>query len=265
MTVTTETTVARRLDFAGLLRSEVIKARGLRSIQWLLALIVALPIVIAVLSALTTDVTGATHDELVAQALSAGTGTNWVPLLLVLLLGTIVATAEYERGAVQMTFTVAPRRSSVVFAKATLVATTVLVMTLVSFVIAYLAAAALLGGDEPASLGDPDVLRVIVGIALYAAAVGVIAMCLGFLTRSSIGGVAATIGFLYVLPALLEAIPIEAVGWFARTIPGAAATPLELPGHPTGDLTFTTALVAVVLWTAATLLVTCAVVRRRDV
>ena len=73
------------------------------------------------------------------------------------------------------------------------------------------------------------------------------------------------LGFLYVLPALLQAIPIEAVGWFARTIPGPASTALDLPGHPDGDLTFTTALIAVVVWTAAALLLTCTVVRRRDV
>ena len=262
---TTDTTAAGRLDFAGLLRSEAIKARGLRSLTWLLVLVVGLPVVIAVLSALTADVTGATHEELTAEALSAVTGTNWVPLLLVLLLGTIVATAEYERGAVQMTFTVAPRRASVVLAKATLVAVVVLVATLVSSTLSYVAAAVLLGGDQPAGLGDPDVVRVIIGTALYAAAAGVIAMCFGFLTRSSIGAVTATIGFLYAVPALLQAIPIEAVGWFARTIPGPASTPLELPGHPDGDLTFGTAVVAVVVWTAATLLLTCAVVRRRDV
>ena len=216
------------------------------------------PIAIAVVTALTADVAGATHDELADEALGTVTGMSWIPLLLVLLLGTIVATAEYERGAVQTTFAVAPRRASVVLTKATLVAVTVLVATLVSAVVSYLAAAALLGGDEPATLADPGVVRVIVGTALYAASAGVIAMCFGFLTRSSIGAVAATLGFLYVVPAVLQAIPVEAVGWFARTIPGPASTPLELPGHPEGDLTFTTALIAVVLWTAAALLVTCA-------
>ncbi len=264
MTTTTTTTTAR-LDFSGLLRSEVIKARGLRSIQWLLALVLALPVATAVLDALTADTAGGTHDEVAEEALSAVTGMSWIPLLLVVLLGTIVATSEFERGAVQTTFTVAPRRASVVLTKATLVAVTVFVATLLTSVVSYLVAAALLGGDQPASLGDPDVPRVIVGTALYAASAGVIAMCFGFLTRSSIGGVTATLGFLYVLPALLQAIPIEAVGWFARTIPGPASTALDLPGHPDGDLTFTTALIAVVVWTAAALLLTCTVVRRRDV
>jgi ABC-2 type transport system permease protein len=264
MTTTAETPTAR-LDFGGLLRSEVIKARGLRSTRWLLLLVVALPILIAVASALSKDMAGASHEELTAEALSEVTGLSWIPLLLVLLFGTIVATAEYERGAVQMTFTVAPRRVSVVLAKAALVAVAVFVATLVSSLVSYLVAAALLGGDEPASLGDPGIVRVIVGTALYAAAAAVIAMCFGFLTRSSIGAVAATLGFLYAVPALLQAIPVEAVGWFARTIPGPASTPLELPGHPEGDLSFTGAVVAVLLWTAAFLLLACSVVRRRDV
>ncbi|WP_217617128.1 ABC transporter permease [Cellulomonas sp. GbtcB1] len=256
---------AVRLDFSGLLRSEVIKARGLRSTRWLLVFATVLPVVIAVLTALTADITGATHDDLTAEALTAVTATNWVPLLLVLMLGTIVATAEYERGAVQTTFAVAPRRASVVLAKAALVAGVVLASALVSSVLSYQAAALLLGGDEPATLGDPDVLRVLLGTALYMAAAGTIATCVGFLVRSSIGAVATTLGFLYVVPALLQAVPIETVDWFARTIPGPASGPLELPGHPDGDLTFTEALLAVVAWTGATLTLTCAVVRRRDV
>ena len=60
---TTTTTSTARLDFSGLLRSEVIKARGLRSIQWLLALVLAVPVATAVLDALTADTAGATHDE----------------------------------------------------------------------------------------------------------------------------------------------------------------------------------------------------------
>ena len=41
---TTTTTPTARLDFGGLLRSEIIKARGLRSIQWLVGLVlVVLP------------------------------------------------------------------------------------------------------------------------------------------------------------------------------------------------------------------------------
>ena len=108
MTTTTTTTTTARLDFSGLLRSEVIKARGLRSVQWLLALVLALPVATAVLSVLTADTAGGTHEQVAEEALSAVTGMSWIPLMLVLLLGTIVATSEFERGAVQTTFTVAP-------------------------------------------------------------------------------------------------------------------------------------------------------------
>ncbi|WP_454049876.1 hypothetical protein [Cellulomonas sp. Marseille-Q8402] len=263
MTTTTESRV--RLDFGGLLRAEVIKARGLRSTRWLLALVVLLPVVIAAIVAASTDTAGAAHADLTAAALSGVTSISWVPLLLTLQLGTVIGTAEYERGAVQTTFAAVPRRTPVVLAKAVLVAAALLVAVLVTDVISYLVGAALLGGQEPAGLGDPGVVRVLAGTALYAAAAGTIAMCLGMVVRSSIGAFAATLGFLYVLPALLQAVPVEVVGWFARTIPGPASTPLELPGHPDGQLTFGAALVAVVLWTAAWIVLTCVVVRRRDV
>ena len=176
----------------------------------------------------------ATHEELTAQALSEVTGTDWIPLLLVLLFGTIVATAEYERGAVQMTFTVAPRRASVVLAKATLVAAWSSSRRSCPRWRRTSSPPRCSAGTNPRPSVTPASLRVIVGVALYAAAAGVIAMCFGFLTRSSIGAVAATLGFLYAVPALLQAVPVEAVGWFARTIPGPASTPLELPGPPRG-------------------------------
>lgn len=266
MTATTGTTESRaRLDFSGLLHAEAIKARGLRSTRWLLALVVVLPVVIAAIVAATTDTSGAAHADLTAAALSGVTSISWVPLLLTLQLGTVIGTAEYERGAVQTTFAAVPRRTPVVLAKAVLVAATLLVVVLVVNLISYLVGALMLGGQQPASLGDPGVVRVLVGTALYAAAAGTIAMCLGMVVRSSIGAFAATLGFLYVLPALLQAIPVEAVQWFARTIPGPASTPLELPGHPDGQLAFGVAAIAVVLWTAAWLVLTCSVVRRRDV
>ncbi|MBD5785859.1 ABC transporter permease [Cellulosimicrobium terreum] len=261
-TAATQDRAATRVSFRGLLASESLKARGLRSSWWLLSVAVLLPIVIALATALTDADTG---DGATSSALAAVTGTNYLPHLLLVLLGTLVATTEYERGAVEVTFAVVPRRVPVVLAKVVLVAVVALVASLVSSVLGYLTAAAVLGGDSLSGLGDPGVLRVIVGTAYFQAASAVIAVAVGLMIRSSIGAVAATLGFLYAVPALLQAIPVAAVTEFARTFPGPESSILELPGTSGDGSDLAWSVVWVLAWTVVVVVLGCVVVRRRDV
>jgi ABC-2 type transport system permease protein len=263
MTATTHDDV--RLDLGGQVRGEILKAQGLRSVRWLVVAALVLPVACAALTALTTDTAGASHDDLVAVALSSVTDLSWIPVLVVIMLGTVVATSEYENGAMLTTFAASPRRSRVVVAKVLVIATTVLLAGIASSVVSYVAAGLILGGDRPATLADVDVVRVLLGTAYYAAAAATIAACIGLLVRSSIGAVSATLGFLYVLPALLQAVPVEAVDWFARTIPGPASSTLELPGAAEARLGLLTAAVSVLVWTVLWVVAACAGLRRRDV
>ena len=175
------------------------------------------------------------------------------------------AAREYERGAVLATFAVVPRRVPVVLAKAVVVAVAVAVVSLASAVVSYLVAVTVLGQGAVGGITDPVVLRVLAGTAFYQAAVAVIDLALGLVIRSSAGGIASTLGFLYVVPALLQAIPVDAVDRFARTLPGPEGTVLELPDGPAGGATLAWSVLAVLVWTAVVVAVACAVVRRRDV
>ena len=256
---------APRLAFGGLVASESLKARGLRSTWWLLSLALLVPIVVALVTALTRRDGATGADAALAEAVGAVTDTNYLPLLLVVVLGTLVGTAEYERGAVLATFAVVPRRVPVVLAKVVVVAVAVAVVSLVSAVVSFLVAATVLGQGAVGGITDPVVLRVVAGTAFYQAAVAVIALALGLVIRSSAGGIASTLGFLYVVPALLQAIPVDAVDRFARTLPGPEGTVLELPDGPAGGATLAWSVLAVLVWTAVVVAVACAVVRRRDV
>jgi ABC-2 type transport system permease protein len=254
-----------RLVFGGLVASEALKAWSLRSTRWLVALAFLLPIGISVVTVLTERSETTSHVEAVAAVLGAVADTNYVPLLLLVSFGTLVGTAEYERGAAITTFAVVPRRTLVVLAKVVVVVVTAFVVSLVSATVSFLLASAALGGDTPAGLADPAVARVLAGTALFQAAAAAIALSAGLLLRSSIGAVAATLGFVFVLPALLQAIPVAAVVWFARTLPGPESAVLEVPAVSSGLGTIVWSIVAVVVWTAATVALACAVVQRRDV
>ncbi|WP_454041877.1 ABC transporter permease [Cellulosimicrobium sp. Marseille-Q8652] len=253
-----------RLGFGGLVASESLKARGLRSTWWLLSLALLVPVLVALVTALTgrSDVTDA--DTALAEAVGAVTDTNYLGLLLLVVLGTIVGTAEYERGAVLTTFAVVPRRVPVVLAKVVVVAVVALVVSVASGVVSFFVAALVLGHGAPGGIADPVVLRVLAGTAFFQAAAAVIGLAFGLLVRSSAGGIAATLGFLYVVPALLQVIPVDAVGRFARSLPGPEGTVLELPSDADGATLAWSAL-AIAVWTAVVVAAACVVVRRRDV
>jgi ABC-2 type transport system permease protein len=254
-----------RLTFGGLLASEVLKASSLRSTRWLVGLAFLLPIGIAVITVLSRRPDVTNHTEALATVLGAVADTNYVPLLLLVSFGTLVGTAEYERGAATTTFAVVPRRTPVVLAKVVVVVVTAFLISLVSGLVSFLLGSVLMGGDPPVGLTDPAVARVLAGTALFQAAAAAIALSAGLLLRSSIAGVAATLGFVFVVPALLQAIPVAAVGWFARTLPGPESSVLEVPDVASGPGALVWSVVAVVGWTAATVALACVVVRRRDV
>ncbi|CAM3755595.1 hypothetical protein OCAE111667_24950 [Occultella aeris] len=252
-----------RLVFGGLLASEALKAWSLRSTRWLVALALLLPIGIAVVTVLTGRSAVSSHAEALGAVLGAVADTNYVPLLLLVSFGTLLGTAEYERGAATTTFAVVPRRTPVVLAKVVVVVVTAFLASLVSGLVSFLLCSALV--DPPVGLSDPDVARVLAGTSLFQAAAAAIALSAGLLLRSSIAGVAAALGFIFVVPALLQAIPVAAGVWFARTLPGPESTVLEVPSVSSGPGALTWSIVAVVLWTAATVAIACVVVRRRDV
>lgn len=260
-----KTAAGPSLSFTGLVRSETIKARGLRTVRRLMVAAVILPVGTAAITAAVGKKDVQSPVEAAQAALSAVSDLSWMPLLVVMLLGTVVATSEYEHGALQTTFAVVPRRTGVVLAKVTVVAVSVLVAMLASVVLAFFAAAVVFGHGAVGTIGEVEVVRVLVGTALYAAAAAVIAMSIGLVVRSSIAGIAVTIGFLYILPSLLQALSVPALTTIALTLPGPASTPLDVPGRFPGEPTFLAALVAVLAWTAATVAVSSLVLRRRDV
>ena len=269
MTATTpapsSTQAAGRLTFGGIVASESLKARSLRSVRWLVALALLIPIAIAVITVLSQGTVPARPADRLAAVLGAVSDTNYIPLLLLVSFATVVATSEYERGAASVTFAVVPRRTAIVLAKVVVVAVTSFVVSLVSGTVSFLLASGILGGAPAVTLASPDVARVLAGTALAQAASATIALSVGLMLRSSIATVAATLGFIYVVPALLQAIPVQAVLWFAGTLPGPESTALEVPDISSTPGSLAWSVVAILAWTAATVALASVVVRRRDV
>lgn len=125
--------------------------------------------------------------------------------LTVGVLGVLVVTGEYATGMIRATFAAVPRRLPVLVAKAGVLAAVTFVVCLAAALIAFLGGQALLG-SHGISLGHPAAARAVLGSALYLTVVGVIGIGLGFLIRSTAGGIATLLAGLLVLPIMVAAL-----------------------------------------------------------
>jgi ABC-2 type transport system permease protein len=202
--------LAHRLTFGGVLRSEWIKLRSLRSTVWCYLIIVVLTIGLGLLiaSALPAPTAGApapTHDVQQSTWVTASTLGIGFAQLVSAVLGALVITGEYGTGMIRSTFAAVPKRLPAIVAKGLVFAATTFVVALVGLVITAVATAPLLPAKGiTADFGDGKVWLALVGGAGYVALIGLLAFGIGLIIRSSAGGIAAALGLVLVVPTILQ-------------------------------------------------------------
>lgn len=164
-------------------------------------------------------------------------------------LGVLVMSAEYGTGTIRSTLSAMPRRTVMLVAKVLvfgLVAVVVSeILTFSAFTVgqAILSAkhavgsstaiahrAEQLGLSVPhnlkgllssgsASLGQPDVLRAVVGAGLYLTVLGLLALGLATIIRHTAGAISAFVAVVLVLPLIVQALPISISNAVARYLP----------------------------------------------
>jgi ABC-2 type transport system permease protein len=135
--------------------------------------------------------------------------------------GVLFATSEYGTGMIRSTFGAVPRRLPVIAAKACVLGAVTYTVCLAATLTAFLGGQALLGSHGVA-LGDPGASRAVFGSALYLAVVGVMGVGLGFLIRSTAGGIASLIGLLFVLPVLVASLHRSSLQRYLPSMAGRA-------------------------------------------
>lgn len=272
-----------RLMFGGILRSEWIKLRSLRSTYWCYALIIVINIGLSALIAyqnLNSDTQGpgsriAATDN-AAEALTIITVGLALSALISAVLGALSMTGEYGTGMIKSTFTADPKRLGAVFAKVLVFGVTTFVVGLVSLVAAALVAAPGLSTNKISfDWSDGHVWLALIGGAGYLALVGLIAFGLGALVRSSAGGIAAGIGLLFVVPIVVQIITgVTNLKWVANInefLPSAAGGKIYAYGSGTSKVTdglitldATQGLLVLVGWVVVLVGIAAVVVKRRD-
>lgn len=148
-------------------------------------------------------------------------------------LGVLVISGEHASGLIRATFAAVPQRRVVLAAKATVFASVGLVVGELSSFLAFEVGQAILVQRHVAgSLGDPGVLRAVVGAGLYLTLLGVLALCIGAIVRHTAAAITTLFGILLVLPAMTEGLPGPLQHAINPYLPGYAGQAIF---HTSGD------------------------------
>lgn len=197
------------VNTASVTRSEWIKFRTLRS-SWIVITVTMIAIIgIGMLVSYFTK----THWSSLGPDERANfnavdrslTGVN-LAQLTVGILGVLFISGEYGTGMIRSTLGAAPTRIPVLAAKSFVFAVVTFVSTLAATIVAFAAGQALLG-THGVGWSAPGAVRAVIGAALYLTVVGLLGVALGFLVRSTAGGIGALFGVLLILPVIFEALP----------------------------------------------------------
>ena len=194
------------------IRSEWTKFVSLRSTRWSLGvgslLTIAFPVLFSVVTAsrwshMSAGDRAGRHPLDIALA-----GVN-VAQLAIAVLGVLVITGEYSTGMIRSSFIAVPKRLPVLWAKLAVFGTVSFVLMVPLVLIAFFSSQAILARHHilQTSLGDPGVLRSVLGGALFVTLVGIFALGIGSIVRSTAGGISTFAGIFFVLPPLLNVLP----------------------------------------------------------
>ncbi|MBY8858008.1 hypothetical protein K7711_16095 [Nocardia sp. CA2R105] len=273
-TATAEWPDVRPIRLSRVLRSEWIKLVTLRSTWFMVAAVTVFMIGLGILSAAVTGhgtapghpprpgAPGGFSDP-VGVILSGSA----VALLIVGVMGVAVGAREHSTGMIRITLAAVPTRLPVLWAKLLAFTAIVAPATTVSVLITYPASTAMLLHDGVVAppLTDGDVVRALLGTAVYLTGVAAIGLALGMLVRGLVIGIGVLLGGVLMLPPIATALLPDSWSLVLKYLPSNAGSAFshytrspELLAPAAGALVFAVWVVLAVSSCAYTL-------RRRDV
>lgn len=266
-----------RLSFGGVLASEWVKLRSLRSTVWSYLIVIAISLGMAFLMSFSfaygmdggmdgANVPAAEQTSFVVQSALFGI---YFGQLVVGVLGVLVISGEYTTGMIRSTLTAVPKRLPALAGKAVVLFVATFVVGIVTNLAAFATSSIVFAGvDVSTSLFEVDTLLALAGGALYLALVAVFALGVGTMLRSSAGGIAAVLGLVLLVPTILQLIPAD---WAHDMIPyllsSAGMTMFTAIGADSADIVGPNAwqsLLVVLAWVGVSLAGATVLLKRRD-
>jgi ABC-2 type transport system permease protein len=262
---------AEHVGFGGLLRAEWTKIRSVRSTVWSLTALVVISagitgLATALFSAHWATMSASSRHHLLSDpiGLILQPGSSYGQIAICVL-GVMVIASEYSTGMIRTSVLAVPRRTPMFAAKAVVLAGLVFAVAEVLAFLSFFIGQAVLARHVPVSLGDPGVLRAVVGFGLYLAVMGLFALAIGALVRHVAGAVTAALGFVLVLSSLASLLPGSVGAQVSAYLPGNAGQTIMSSGRDTTALLSPwQGLGVMCLWTAILLGAAAYLLHRRD-
>lgn len=280
-----------RVGLRGAVAAEWTKLWSVRSTMWTL---VATGVAVVGLCALSTGTVSASDfvDDPTRRSLIG----IFLGQLIFGVLGVLVMSAEYGTGTIRATLSAIPRRPVVLTAKVLVFGTVAVVVSEIFTFTAFAIGQAILSTKHAtgvsgaiaqrahqlgvklphgvqavtssASLGQPGVLRAVVGAGLYLAVLGLMALGLATILRHTAGAISAFVGVVLVLPLIVQALPTSISNAVARYLPANIGlvmfSTFQIPDRIGPAFSPWTGFGILVLYTVAILGVGCWILVRRD-
>ena len=194
--------VSKPVTLLRTIKAEWIKFRTLRSTLGVLAAaVLGMPVIALIVAFNTRRLTPRLQfDDILPSATLQG---YYLGQLLIGALGVLFVTGEYSTGMIRSTLAAVPKRLPVLWAKLVVFLSVTAVSMVGISVVSFTAAQGLLSRYRTGySLGDPGVLRVVIGTGIYLTMLGVLGAVIGWIVRSTPGSLVAYIALVLVLPAI---------------------------------------------------------------
>lgn len=236
------------------IKSEWTKIRSVASTIWTLSLAavvtVALGILISLLSKNEFDNMSA-KDQLSFDPTFISFAGMSLGQLAMIVFGVLVVSNEYSTGMIRTSLSAVPQRGAFLFSKIAVATVLAFVVGIITSFVAFFLGQAMLGSHK-ASIGDPGVLRAVIGGGLYMTLIAVFSMGVATMLRSPMLSLGILMPFFFLISNILGAV--SATKKVGRYLPDQAGskimqvvTPIDddTPYGPWGGLAIMVAWVAV--------------------
>ncbi|MGW2554777.1 ABC transporter permease subunit [Streptomyces sp. NPDC001635] len=255
------------MAMAHVIRSEWTKIRSVASTVWTLSaalvVTVALGMLISALTRREFD-SMSPRDRLTLDPTFISFAGMSLGQLAMIVFGVLVVSNEYSTGMIRTSLAAVPRRATFLFGKITVATALALVVGMATSFLAFFLGQAVLG-PHGARLGDPGVLRAVVGGGLYMTLIAMFSMGIAAMLRSPMLSLGVLMPFFFLISNILgnvsatkkigRFLPDQAGSRILQVVPGAGD---DTPYGPWGGLGI------MVLWVAAALIGGYALLKKRD-
>ncbi|MGW0170930.1 ABC transporter permease subunit [Streptomyces sp. NPDC003343] len=255
------------MAMAHVIRSEWTKIRSVASTVWTLSaalvVTVALGMLISALTRREFD-SMSPRDRLTLDPTFISFAGMSLGQLAMIVFGVLVVSNEYSTGMIRTSLAAVPRRATFLFGKITVATALTLVVGMATSFLAFFLGQAVLG-PHGARLGDPGVLRAVVGGGLYMTLIAMFSMGIAAMLRSPMLSLGVLMPFFFLISNILgnvsatkkigRFLPDQAGSRILQVVPG---TGDDTPYGPWGGLGI------MVLWVAAALIGGYALLKKRD-